>query len=552
MFINVTDIDVMWDKFRDVFLKLSDKHAPYVSVRKKVKGSPWITSAYKELARDSDYCKSQFHKIKCDNFRNENKTTALWKKYTSLRNKANILNKKLKKAYYRSKIESSKDMKESWNIVKELLPDNKANQCSHIVIEGEIVSDPLKIATEFNTMFSNIFQSIHGEEGSHEIKDNGVNAIKRLSKVQSRFVFKEITTEFVKKKELNNLDCSKSVGLDDLHPRLLKLSAQLVVISIVRIFNQSIQSGRIPNDFKMANIVPIPKTKTSHELSDFRPISLLSTVSKVLERAVHSQLMEYLYNEELMSDRQSGFRSKHSTSTCLTEMCELLYDNLDKGRFTGAVFLDLIKAFDIIPHDLLIKKIGYFGISGTELSWFESYLVGRNQCVSYKGIRSDFLPVHSGVPQGSILGPLLFCMYINDICNLALHSTTNISLYADDTAIFSSGYGVQAVQTQLQNDILVLCEWMNENGLVVNTDKTKVMLFSSRRKKNQVKLQIKMNGKLIENVTKFKYLGVIVNQNLDWSPHVNEVVKRIMNSLICMRRIKHCLTKRVFTHLYYF
>ena len=125
MFINVTE-------FRDVFLKLSDKHAPYVSVRKKVKGSPWIPSDYKELARDRDYCKSQFYKIKCNNIRNENKTTALWKKYTSLRNKANILNKKLKKAYYRSKIESSKDMKESWNIVKELLPDNKANQCSHI------------------------------------------------------------------------------------------------------------------------------------------------------------------------------------------------------------------------------------------------------------------------------------------------------------------------------------------------------------------------------------------------------------------------------------
>ena len=132
-----------------------------------------------------------------------------------------------------------------------------------------------------------------------------------------------------------------------------------------------------------------------------------------------------------------------------------------------------------------------------------------------------------------------------------MHSNTNISLYADDTAIFSYGYGVQAVQTQLENDILVLCEWMNENGLVVNTDKTKVMLFSSRRKKNPVKLQIKMDGKLIENVTKFKYLGVIVNQNLDWSSHVNDVFKRIMNSLICMRRIKHCLIKREFTNLYY-
>ena len=331
----------------------------------------------------------------------------------------------------------------------------------------------------------------------------------------------------------------------------MKLSAQTIAIPLVRIFNQSIKSGRLPEDFKTAKIIPIPKIKNSQELNTFRPISLLSTISKVLERAVHSQLMNYLNKENLMNERQSGFRSKHSTSTCLTEICDMLYDNLDKGRYTGAVFLDLKKAFDIIPHDLLIKKLSYFGIEGIELAWFKSYLLGRTQCVSYKGTLSNFLPVRSGVPQGSILGPLLFCLFINDICNLPLHPSTKISLYADDTTVFSSGYGVQSVQNTLQKDIQTLCTWFNENGLVVNIDKTKTMLFSSRAKKNTLDFKIYMDDKQLENVSKFKYLGVLINKNLDWSFHVNDMIRKIMNSIICVRRIKNCLTKRILRNLYF-
>ena len=533
------DVNLKWKTFKSLFLQLCDKHAPYITVRRKIKGSPWINTEYIETARERDFNKRKF---------NATKDPLYYEKFKCYRNRANNLNKKLKRAFYQDQLRNaSNDMRKGWSILKGLIPNKRSNNGSNIVIDGELESDPSKIASEFNSMFSNVGKSALDRINKESI---GKKALKGLKRTQSKFTLEEVSIEFIQK-ELSTLNCSKSIGLDDLHPRLLKLSAHLIALPIAYVFNDSIRTGNFPHDFKLAKIVPIPKSKSSNDLSNFRPISLLSVVSKIFERAVHSQLLNYLKNQNLMSDRQSGFRSNHSTATCLTEISDFLYDNIDKGRLVGAAFLDLRKAFDIIPHDLLLKKLEFFGITGLELEWFKSYLTGRMQCVSFEGRVSDFLPVYSGVPQGSILGPLIFCMYINDMSNLPFHPNTHLSLYADDTAIFSPGFGGNSVQKQLQKDINVLSKWFRENGMIVNTDKTKVMLFTSRKNKRSLDIEISMNGEKLQNVTKFKYLGVVVDHNLDWSSHINEVVRKITHSVQSVRRIKHCLNEVTLRQLYY-
>ena len=165
-------------------------------------------------------------------------------------------------------------------------------------------------------------------------------------------------------------------------------------------------------------------------------------MSKILEKVVHTQLYKYLQEHKFLSQRQSGFRPKHSTATCLIEITDFLLNNLDSGVITGAIFLDLKKAFDVISHEILLSKLPYYGIISVELNCFSSYLSDRQQCVSFQGVQNDFLHVKSGVPQGSILGPLLFCLFLNDMCNLKFNNQTKIALYADDTALFCKGSNI--------------------------------------------------------------------------------------------------------------
>ena len=353
------------------------------------------------------------------------------------------------------------------------------------------------------------------------------------------------------KKELQKIDVNKAAGLDDLHPRLLKSAAPCIAEPLTHILNKSLNSGCFPSDFKNAKIVPVPKGGDSSVLSNFRPISLLSCVSKILERAVHMQLYEYLQKFELLSHRQSGFRPKHSTATCLVEITDFLLNNLDSGLITGAIFLDLKNAFDIISHEILLSKLPFYGIKTTELDWFSSYLCKRQQCVSFQGALSDFENVSSGVPQGSILGPLLFCLSINDMCNLQFENETKIALYADDTALFCKGSNFLSSQTTLQKEYDLLREWFRINQMEINANKTKVMVFGTKRKvKNQI-LRISHGEDYLENVTHTKYLGVTLDQSLNWSLHISNTISKINRAIACITRIKSFLTEKILAQLYY-
>ena len=531
-------VEELWMEFKTKFVELSNIHAPFISVRRKRHGAPWITNEYILLARERDYFRKKYYqtKLQCH-----------WDKFKGFRNKANNMNKKLKRNFYQNEfLECGSDIKKNWKILKNLLPNKNGAMDVKLVIEGNIITDAEEIASKLNVAFNEVSNRLN-EGAPPSVRD--INALDTLCQIDKEFKFKEISVEFVRN-ELENINCKKAVGVDGLHPKLLKLAVEYIAAPLAHIFNRSLITSDIPMDFKTARITPIHKGG-AFEISNFRPISILPILSKILEKAVHKQLYDFLNNNKLLSKEQSGFRPLHSTATCVTHIVDFLLQNMDSGQLIGAVFLDLKKAFDVIPLHLILAKLSFYGIRNDEYKWFESYLLSRKHCVSVQGCSSNYLTVQSGVPQGSILGPLIFCLFINDICKLSFSSQSKISLYADDTAIFNKDSDHSQIQINLQRDFDLIVKWLKYNGMYIHPDKTKVITFGPKRKLHNLVLSIKYNDSELENVSHLKYLGVILDSQLVWSKHIETICLKISRSIACIRRIKHLVPNKVLINLYY-
>ena len=255
----------------------------------------------------------------------------------------------------------------------------------------------------------------------------------RVPRSRSIFRLSEVDEAFVCN-ELKKINASKSTGLVDIPARLLKDSAPIITRPLTTLMNRSLSEGSVPSDWKHAVVTPIHKSGSTSDAANYRPISTLPVFSKILERAVHTMVYAYFQENNLLSNHQSGYRPLHSTSTCLIDVTNRLLQNIDRGRLTGMIFLDLTKAFDTIDHDVMLNKLLDLGFSDTALVWFRAYLSNRTQSVRVNGVLSDPQSIEFGVPQGSLLGPLLFITYINDLPSVVMNC--EIQLYADDTLLF--------------------------------------------------------------------------------------------------------------------
>jgi retron-type reverse transcriptase len=265
---------------------------------------------------------------------------------------------------------------------------------------------------------------------------------------------------------------------------ILHMSLPYIVEPLTYIFNLCIQYNTFPVAFKKAKVVPIPKTKDTTDVNNLRPISLLSVLSKPLEKHVQKHLLQYLEERSLLNKFQSGFRPKHSCHSALVRMIDSWLDNINNNKMSGTVFLDLKKAFDLINHEILLRKLNaYFNNSSpSALSFFNSYLSARTQAVYVNGNYSTEGKVELGVPQGSVLGPLLFCIFIND---LPLHITcasAECDMFADDSTLHAAGKTVADITNSLQQSLQEVSEWCSSNRMIVNPTKTKSMLVTTRQK----------------------------------------------------------------------
>ena len=301
--------------------------------------------------------------------------------------------------------------------------------------------------------------------------------ISNATNLDTRFCFSpiSITTTL---NNLNKLKTSKATGLDKIPAKSLKISSTIIAPSLTYIFNLSITTGIFVDDWKDARVTPIYKSDDRRKCENYRPISILSVVSKIFEKAVFEQLYYYLNDNSLLSRFQSGFRPGHSTLSLLIQMCDHWLENLDNAELNGIVSIDIKKAFDSINHSILLNKMNeQFGIRGIELRWFQSYLSKRRQVCIVNGHSSSFKEIICGVPQGSILGPLLFLLYINDLPSCL--ETTTPGLFADDTQIHTSSSNFTDLVNKLNQDLENVCKWLSNNKLQHHPTKTKLMFIGS-------------------------------------------------------------------------
>ena len=348
---------------------------------------------------------------------------------------------------------------------------------------------------------------------------------------------------------LQKINVDKSCGLDRINTRVLKDALLFLSHKMTIIFRNSLNEGIFPLSWSRGLLVPIPKKGNLSNIKNWRPITLLPLPGKLLEKIVHKLLSDHLENESLLSKTQFGFRKGRGTSDAVFNVVRDLFEAREDGKVTAACYIDFCKAFDSVHHPTLIKKICSLNISRKLKKWLMEYLAHRSHCTIANGTKSDNAPVKFGVPQGSILGPLLFILFINDLseCILNCHYT----MYADDVVIYVSTASHEEAQRLLQEDINRVGEWCLANGMTVNTQKSMCMFFGSDGKLLAAgEPKITLLGNILPTCDSYPYLGVELDSRLSLTPHITKVKKSLGNKIYKFSKLRKNMSKKISIQIY--
>ena len=310
------------------------------------------------------------------------------------------------------------------------------------------------------------------------------------------------------------------------------------------IFNLSFTTGIYPDKLKLSETIPVFKKGSKLEVSNYRPISLLSNINKILEKLMYIRVYNFLEQHKCIYEQQFGFREKHSTTHALINITETIREAIDNNKIVCGVFVDLKKAFDTVNHPILLKKLQYYGIRGNANDWFQSYLDNRQQFVSINGFKSDTKSLRHGVPQGSVLGPLLFLIYINDL-NLAIENS-KVYHFADDTNLLHINDSPKQTEKCLNRDLKSIHNWLLANKISLNDSKTEIIFF---HKPNAPvpDVKIKINGTRLRHTSAIKYLGIYLDENLNGVYHSNILLKKLYTANRMLAKARHYTPDNILT-----
>ena len=531
--INVEEACTMWTK---LFLDVAKERIPNKIVTIRPNDKSWFNGYLRRLLRTKN---RSHHKAKKTN------TPENWAKFRADRNRYINESRRCKLEYESDKFSSIinsgvRNSKKWWTLLKGVLGQTQAN--SQIVPLdtnefGIVVDDKLK-ADVFNNYFSSVSQI--DESTAVPLDDNIIlDNHNQLSSI-------EIDVQEVRDL-LSILDVNKAYGPDAIPPILLKEGAPVIADSLCKIFNASLDQKTIPTLWKEANVLSLFKKGSASDVGNYRPVSLLSSVSKILERIVFKHVFNHFRDNFLLTVHQSGFLPGHSTITQLVELHHSFCKAISDNKEIRVVFLDISKAFDRVWHNGLIYKLRKFGIAGPLLNWFVDYLHNRKQRVIVSGQYSDWASIKAGVPQGSVLGPLLFLVFINDIVHVTHHC--QIKLFADDTCMFLNVDNRIDAAQKMNQDLICIQNWANRWLVNFSPPKTEALTISNKLNVNEHP-KLFLNGHTIKEVQTHKHLGMILSHDLKWNKHIGDLCVSCRRRLDLLRALKYKLDRRSLETIY--
>ena len=530
-----SDVDNAYQNFETKFNNVLNDHAPIRKKRVRNKETPWMNRSIMQKMRERDKMKKQAKSSGCE---------TQWKQYRKLRNQVTAMIRAAKRSYISESIVRNRgDSAAMWKSLRYIIPSKKkSTSINKLVFSGNDIVGYKNIASSLNEFFVNVSSRRKGNvQFGNDMK-------KYLKRSTSSFKFKAVSSADV-------LDCvmsissNKATGLDQIPAGIIKDTMDAILTPLLHIMNLSLTTGKVPQQWKIGRVTPLHKGGSLTDPSNYRPICVLPVLSKVLEKLVFKQVYAYLTDNNLLTKCQHGFRPKHSTSTALINVVEDFQVSIDNGEVVAVVTLDLEKAFDLMPQDILIEKLKYLGFDDLAIEWFRQYFKLRKQVTTVNGNSSPVTLIESGVPQGSILGPLLFILMLNDLPEVV--KQCKVSLYADDTCLYFSAKDPNILESIINTELSSLSDWFFHNHLLLNVKKCNFMLIGTKAKLRHFdSVKININGTRLGRVTECKYLGVTLDENLSWKAHINQVRNKSLGSLYLLKRSRSFIDEKTALLLY--
>ena len=513
--------------FNNIMHDLFNKHAPYkqITFSKFGRKPKWLTEPISVLQCKRDQAYSEWKK--------DTKNIKLKNTFKTLRNICNQKSRNSKIRVFNEQVNTKvQNSKQFWQAA------------------GSVGIHKAKVNNNFckidPTVLNDKFVSNNNTPGNEDAINNEINNILNRDPIlRNNFEFSQVEEQQIKSL-VKSLKYT-SGGHDDITAKMIKLVIPFAITALTNIVNTSLVSGVFPEQWKKAIVIPIPKIPDPNNPNDYRPISLLATLSKILEKVVAKQMLKYLEDNNLMELFQSGFRPNHCTATALLKVSDDIFSSIDAAEVSFLILLDYSKAFDTVNHKLLLAKLMSMGFYGASLEWIGSYLSGRSQKVKSNGQFSDWNFIHNGVPQGSILGPLLFTVLVADLRSSLSH--TSFHQYADDVQLKKSSKVTDARNTinNINSELENISNYSISNGLRLNYEKSKYMVIGSRqnvKKINNLDLPpIVLDEHILDREKNLKNLGVIFDENMSWVKHVNKLICKAYGSLRTLYRFKRFLSE---------
>ena len=540
-------IEAKYEIFIDIVSSTLNKHTIKKTIKANkytVKKSPWITTG---ILKSIQYRDKLYTRIK----RTIKNTT----RYANLKINLNTYNRILRKtikiakeSYFTDIFENCKnDSQKTWNNINSIL-NRKSKDDSFpdkVMHNNQFITDPQGILEALNEHFATVGKNVAEQVGTPP------HSFKRYLNTppNSTFTFHLVDKECVEKIIDHELKNKPSTGPDHISTKLIKQLKNVLSEPLTHLINQSFVSGVFPRALKIAKVKCLFKKGDPENPSNYRPISFLQAFSKIFEKVILKQLMHYFQSHDLLFKSQYGFRAQHSTEHAVLELVDRVSSLMDTGKTPFTLFLDLSKAFDCLNHQILLDKLHHYGVSGMALVLLRDYLTDRHQYIQHGDRNSASLQLDTGVPQGSILGPFLFLVFMNDFSSSS-HEFSTIN-YADDTALTSTicSFSTNPIEHDINAELHKVTDWLRANQLCLNTNKSKLMFFYGKNR--QVELpNIQLNSSTVEVVDHFNYLGIIISKDLSWKRHITSVSGRVCKTIGILCKLKHFLPTRVLRLIY--